>query len=135
MKNLANCNPKEFLVQTNKIRKAVSKWLDDTGIMNIRKRVPKFDANVTGIDRRKALEEQSKKNLKAMLDAVLEEYPEETAELLGLLCFVEPEDLENHKMTEFLGAFNEIINSPEVIGFFTSLMQLVQMNTSNTPIA
>lgn len=135
MKNLANCNPREFLVQTNKIRKAVSKWLDDTGIMEIRKRVPKFDVNVTGADRQKALQNQMKENMQAILDVVLEEYPDETAELLGLLCFVEPEDLDNHKMTEFMGAFVEIINSPEVVGFFTSLMQLGQTNISSIPIA
>ena len=27
MKNLANCSLKEFLRQTNKIRKAVKKWM------------------------------------------------------------------------------------------------------------
>lgn len=133
MKNLANCNPREFLVQTNKIRKAVSKWLNDTGIMEIRKRVPKFDVNVTGADRQKVLMEQARKNMSAILDACLDEYPEETAELLGLLCFIEPEDLDNHSMAELFGSFSEIINSPEVIGFFTSLMQLGQTNTSSTP--
>ena len=64
-----------------------------------------------------------------MLDAMLDEHPEETAELLGLLCFIEPSDLDNHTMPELLNAFTEIINCPEIIGFFTSLMQLVQKST------
>lgn len=134
MKTLANCSPREFLAQTNKIRKSVAKWLDDTGIMEIRKRVPKFDPEKTADERRAEFEAQSKKNLMAMLDAALEQYPDETAELLGMLCFIEPEDLDNHKMTELFSAFSEIINSPEVIGFFTSLIQLGQTITSDSLI-
>ena len=41
-KNLANCTPEEFLVQSNKIRKAVENWLKVTDIMEIRKNVPKL---------------------------------------------------------------------------------------------
>ena len=67
-----------------------------------------------------------------MLDAMMEEHPVETAELLGMMCFIEPDDLKNHTMTELLGAFNELLHAPEVIDFFTSLTQLVRRNTSNT---
>lgn len=130
MKTLANCNPKEFLMQTNKIRKSVANWLSLTKVLEIRKNLPEIPKDATPEEKKKALSEQISKNATAILDSVLEEHPEETAELLGLLCFVDPDDLENHKMTEFLGAFAEIINCPEVIGFFTSLMQLGQMDTS-----
>lgn len=132
MKTLANCNPKEFLVQTNKIRKSVANWLSLTKVLEIRKNLPEIPKDATPEEKKKALSEQISKNAAAILDSVLEEHPEETAELLGLLCFVDPDDLENHKMTEFLGAFSEIINCPEVIGFFTSLMQLGQMGTSGS---
>ena len=40
MKNLANCNVREFLTQTNKIRKSVSNWLSLTQILEIRKNNP-----------------------------------------------------------------------------------------------
>lgn len=132
MKTLANCNPKEFLVQTNKIRKSVANWLSLTKILEIRKNTPEIPKEATPEEKRDAISKQVKKNAMAILDSILEEHPEETAELLGLLCFVEPDDLENHKMTEFMGAFVEIINCPEVIGFFTSLMQLEQMGTSGS---
>ena len=132
MKTLANCNPKEFLVQTNKIRKSVANWLSLTKVLEIRKNMPNIPADATAEERKSALQEQAKKNLMSMLDSILEEYPEETAELLGLLCFIEPEDLQNHKMTEFFGAFAEMINCPEIIGFFTSLMQLERINISTT---
>ena len=32
-KNLANCTPKEFMVQTRLIKHAVEKWLTDTEIL------------------------------------------------------------------------------------------------------
>ena len=132
MKNLANCSPREFLVQTNKIRKHVQNWLTITGIMEIRKRVPVIPVDASIEDRHKAMEEQSRKNLSAMFDAIFDEHPEESAELLGMLCFIEPEDLDNYRMSDLFGAFNELLNCEEVVGFFTSLMRLVMSDTSST---
>lgn len=124
MKNLANCKPSEFLVQTNKIRKSVSKWLTDTDIMNIRKRMPNIPDTATDEEKKKLTEEQVNENLNAMLDAILEEHPDETLELLALLCFVEPKNVDDHSVSEYLESFNELINNGAVIGFFTSLIQL-----------
>ncbi len=124
MKTLANCNPREFLRQTNKIRHSVESWLKLTDIINIRKRMPNIPAGATEEERKAVTEAQINANIHAMLDAIMEEHPDETAELLGLLCFVEPDDLENHAMTEFLAAATEMIDSPEVIGFFLSLQRL-----------
>lgn len=130
MKTLANCSPREFLVQSNRIRKAVSKWLTLTKLLEIRKNLPKLPENATQEEREAAAAEQIQSNARAMLDSILDEHPEETAELLGLLCFVEPEDLDNHPMTEFFGAISEILNSKEIIDFFTSLVNLGSENTS-----
>lgn len=124
MKNLANCKPSEFLRQTSKIRKSVSKWLVDTDIMNIRKRMPNIPQDATDEERKKAMEEQAKENFGLMLDAILDEHPDETLELLALLCFVEPKDVDKHAVTEYLDSFNEIINNKSVLSFFTSLIQL-----------
>ena len=124
MKNLANCKPSEFLRQTNKIRKSVSKWLTDTDIMNIRKR--KFDIpdDATEEERARAIEEQVKENASDMLDAIMDEHPDETLELLALLCFVEPEHVDDYVVTDYLESFNEIINNKTVLSFFISLMRL-----------
>ena len=124
MKNLANCKPSEFLKQTSKIRKSVSKWLADTDIMNIRKRMPNIPADATDEEKKKAMEEQAKENFNLMLDAILDEHPDETLELLALLCFVEPSDVDKHDVTEYIDSFNEIINNKTVLSFFTSLIQL-----------
>ena len=141
LKTLVTCKPSEFLRQTNRIKKAVEKWLKDTDVMNIRKRLPSLEVvalNATDEERReiaarnkKLSEEQAKKNLSAMLDAILEEHPQETLELLGLCCFVEPSEVDNYKVTDYLNAFNSIINDKAVIDFFISLASLGQTSTSN----
>lgn len=140
LKTLATCKPSEFLKQTNRIKKSAEKWLTDTDILNIRKRLPAleavpFDASV---EERSAIQErnkklhleQAKKNISAMLDAILEDHPDETLELLALCCFVEPENIDDYTMSDYLTAFNTLINDKAVIGFFTSLASLGQMVTS-----
>jgi len=125
MKNLANCSPTEFLRQTNRIRKSVQKWLTDTDIINIRKRLPDIETDATDDDKKKALEEQARKNFNAILDAVMDEHPEETVELLALMCFVEPDDADNHTMDEYFGALDDMLNSQSVVSFFISAVSLV----------
>ena len=129
MKNLANCKPSEFLKQTNRIRKSVSKWLTDTDVMNIRKRLPQLADDVTDEEKNEAYNEQAKKNFNAILDAILDEHPDETLELLALLCFVEPEHVDDHEITEYLDSLRELMNDKSVFSFFTSLMQLANQLT------
>lgn len=141
MKNLANCKPSEFLQQTNKIRKSVANWLELTKVMEIRNRKPNYlvaDAEATAEERaeivlknKQLLDEQVKQNANAILDAMLEKYPEETLKILALLNFVEPEDVDNHTMSEYIMSINELLNDQAVVGFFTSLMQLGSKNTSD----
>lgn len=126
MKNLANCKPSEFLVQTNKIRKSVEKWLKLTDIPNIRKNVPPVKEGQTKEERKAELKKATKDNLNKIFDAVLEEHPEETLELLGLLCFVEPEHVDDYPVSFYIQSFNDVINDEAVIGFFTSLVSLEQ---------
>lgn len=138
MKNLANCKPTEFLKQTNRIRKAVEKWLTVTEIARIRKQVPELkhiDIDMTveekaelQAENRKRIEAQTLNNAMEILDAVMDKHPDETLELLALLCFVEPEDVDKHAVSEYLEAFTELIADEAVINFFTSLARLGQMN-------
>lgn len=140
MKNLANCSPKEFLTQTNKIRKAVAKWLKLTDILNLREEAPKFEplpkgATAEEIDAhmkeyRKLVSESTSRSMNNILDAVMDKHPDETIELLALVCFVEPKDVNNHTVTEYLQTINELVSNDVVIDFFTSLARLVRNNTS-----
>lgn len=137
LKTLANCDAIDFLRQTNKIRKAVSKWLEDTDIVNIFK-TKAVEEVVTGNEKEQAAiiernanarRKQIKKNLSDILDKVLEEHPEETLEILALCCFIEPQDANSHKVAEYLTAFNSLISDKAVIDFFVSLAKLGQIDT------
>lgn len=139
LKTLVDCKPSEFLKQTNRIRKSVEKWLTDTDILSIRKHVPvleKVDESATVEQKSEVvnrnnerMREQAKKNLSAMLDAMLEKHPDETLEVLALCCFVEPKDVDNHPMSEYLSAASKIISDEAVMSFFTSLARLGQTST------
>lgn len=133
MKNLATCKPSEFLKQTNRIKKAAEKWLNDTDILNIRKNLPKLetidkDADVEERNRIfEANQEKARKqmleNTSKILDAIMEDHPDETLELIALLCFVEPKDVDNYTVEEYLKSVTEMLTNKAVIGFFTSLAQ------------
>lgn len=139
-KNLANCTPKEFLVQTNRLRKSAEKWLKATDIMNIRKNIPKLNIppeatpeETTKImeKHREDLSKAAKKNFSEILDQILESHPDETLELLALVCFVEPKDVNNYKMTEYLLDITEVLEDEAVLSFFTSLTRLGQTGILN----
>lgn len=129
MKNLANCKPSEFLKQSAKIRRSVSKWLTVTDIMNIRKRLPELPDDVTEEEKDEAMTNQGMKNMDAILEAILEDHPDETLELLALLCFIEPANVDDYPMSLYFDSFNELINNNAVKGFFISLVRLVNQNT------
>lgn len=133
MKNLATCKPSEFLKQTNRIKKAAEKWLNDTDILNIRKNLPKLetidkDADVEERNRifeanQKKARKQMLENTSKILDAIMEDHPDETLELIALLCFVEPKDVDNYTVEEYLTSVTEMLTNKAVVGFFTSLAQ------------
>lgn len=124
MKNLANCKPSEFLVQTNKIRKSVAKWLTVTEIHEIRKRVPTYKDDMDADERAQVRNEQMRANLSAIFDAVLEEHPAETLEVMALMCFIEPEEVDDYPMSAYLQSFSELIADESVLSFFISLASL-----------
>lgn len=137
MKNLANCKPSEFLKQTNRIRRSAENWLKVTDIMNIRKRMPKGMPELTvslsqdeteavKAKREEMMMEQMQSNLGAILDSLLDKHPDETLELLALCCFVEPEDVDTHTVSEYLSCMYELIQDRAVQDFFTFLMSLAQ---------
>lgn len=139
-KNLANCTPKEFLLQTNRVRKSAEKWLKVTDIMNIRKNVPKLvipeDATAEETEKimekhREELKRAARQNISDMLDSIMEKHPDETLEILALMCFVEPKDVNKYKITEYLRNVTEIMNDEAVLSFFTSLTRLGQTGILN----
>lgn len=130
LKNLATCKPSEFLAQSNKIRKTAEIWLNKTGVLDIRQTRPVYPDGATEEEKDKLDREQVKKNLSRMLDAILETSSQETLDLMAMLCFVEPENVDEHPMTEYIEALSALISDRAVLGFFSSLMRLGRINTS-----
>lgn len=130
-KTLANCKPTEFLKQTNKIRKSVEKWITATDILNLRKQAPVVKNDATPEERQSAVAAQIKSNASEMLDNILEKHPDETLELLALLCFVDPKEVDEYPISEYLSAFASLIADEAVISFFISLVKLGQTNILN----
>ena len=126
MKNLANCGPREFMRQTAKIRHAVEKWLKLTDVLNIRDKLPKIADDLPADERDKAFEERGKQVISMVLDAIMDEHPDETADLLALCCFIDPEKADDYPMSDYLGAITEMVNNEDVVRFFTSLMRLAR---------
>lgn len=141
MKNLANCTPEEFLKQSNRIKKSLDKWIKDTNIREIRKRVPELEQvppTATLEEKHKILDENKQKlrdqamtNLSDILDAAIEKNPKETLNILALLCFVEPEEVNKYPIGEYFKALTELINDESVLGFFSSFLRLGQMLSAN----
>ena len=140
IKSLANCKPSEFLKQTFHIYRAVEQWLKLTDFINILKRVAPQKAvteNMTDAEKAKVIasnlfskKEQKRKNIMDILEIALDEHPEETIQILGMCCFIEPEDADNYNMAFYLEALTELLESKEVRDFFISLAKLGQMNIS-----
>lgn len=129
MKNLANCKPSEFLRQTSKIKKSVEKWLKVTDIMSIRNTKPTIPDGATQEEKEKALNAQARENISRMLDEIMEKHPDETLELLALVCFIDPENVDDYPVSEYLSSINELLQDEAVAGFFSSFIQWGQTIT------
>ena len=126
MKTLANCAPVEFLRQTNKIRHQAGALLKKSGVLEIRKQQPSFTGQETEEEKKEKITSQAKKNLDEMMDALLEKDPESTVQLLGMLCFMEPEEALAANGMERFNVAMELLNSKAVLGFLSSLMNLAR---------
>ena len=138
MKNLANCKPTEFIAQTAKIKEAVKNWMDVTEVMSIRRKLPEYEkapADATAEERAEVIkrnaarkQDQTMQNLSEIVDKMLVEHPQETLNVLALCCFVEPENVDDHTMDEYMECIFELFQSKSVVNFFTLLAQLNQKN-------
>lgn len=136
-KNLVTCKPTEFLKQTSRIRKAAEKWMKAIGVMDIRKRKAEGLREITEdmepeevaaarLENARKIADQSRRNLLDIVTAAMDDYPSETLEILALACFVEPENIDDHRVSFYLANLADILADPNVLSFFTSLAQLEQ---------
>lgn len=133
-KNLTNCTPTEFLMQTNKIRKSVERWLKVTDLANIRREAPVLipipedageEERAEIQKKNKALAaEKAKENISRILDAALETYSKETLEILALAAFVEPKNVDDYPMSFYFKTLSAILSDEDTMAFFGLLGQL-----------
>lgn len=128
MKNLSTCKPSEFVAQTIKIKNLVKDWLDATKILDIRKNLPKIDKNLSAEERTKVIVTQALDNWSDMLDKMFIDNAEKTLALLALLNFVEPQNVDDYEMGDYLESIGQLLNDERVLSFFISLMRLNQKN-------
>lgn len=128
MKTIATLKGADFLRACNKVRYAAQEMLSETKVLEIRKRMPILDINMTEADRKTALEKQTKKNISDMLDRLLEEKPEETYKLLQAMIIPEESDGELDGI-DLMCAALELISNPKVIDFLSRLAKLALGNT------
>ena len=138
MKNLANCKPSEFFKQTLRIKRNVEKWLTSDDIKEIRSRkidyeeildtmTPQEQGEVMLRNQKKA-EEMAMNNFMDILEVMLDKKFDETLAVLALCCFVEPQNVDDYEMDDYLGSIADLISNPNVLRFFVSLAQLGQKN-------
>lgn len=132
MKTLANCTTAEFLRQSNKIRNAVSDFLKETNILEIRKNMPEITESMTAEEKNAAYKEQARKNISDMLDCALDENAEKTVEVLGLMCFKEGKEAQELDVVDILDVSLELFTSERVLNFFTRLMKSGLISTGST---
>ena len=140
MKNLANCKPSEFLKQSLRIKRNVEKWLTSEDIKAIRERVPEAEKILNTMTpeekgevflrNQKKKKEQVIQNFLDILDIMLDRKADETLSVIALCCFVEPEEVDDHPMDEYLGAIADLLENDNVFRFFSSLAHLGQTNIS-----
>ncbi len=140
MKNLATCKPSEFIAQTAKIREAVADWLEAIDFQKIRNKRPVYEPlpqNATAEQEaeinehnKELLRKQMANNLNEILDNMLAKHPQKTLKILALCCFVEPDDVDNHQVDEYLSCFMDMAENETVLRFFLLLARLDQTPTS-----
>lgn len=140
MKNLANCKPSEFLKQTIRIKRNVESWITSDDVKEIRKRMPDLEKTTDGMTEsemkevvrrnQQKIREQSMTNLLDILEVLMDKKADETLSVLALCCFVEPENVDDYPLEDYLGSVADLLENENVLRFFGSLMRLGQTSIS-----
>lgn len=124
IKSIANCKPTEFARQTNAIRHYVDKWLKSIKFADIRKHLPEIPEGATKEETERLIREQNYKNFSDMLDAALDEHPEETLGVLALCCFLPVEEVDNYPIDMYFQVAADLMENENVMRFFIQLAKL-----------
>ena len=138
-KTLLTCTPREFLVQTNRMKKAVERWATETDIKYLITQKAQGIEALTGDEAKdeairarnaERVAQQNRLNLSAIFDAALEEHTDETLEIIGMMFFMTADELNELQSRELLIPLNEMLNDEAIIGFFSTLFSTVRAITA-----
>lgn len=128
MKTICDLSGAEFLRHCNKVRYAVQDVLNNTKVMEIRKRMPTFTGKETEAEQKALIDAQGVKNFSDMLDRLLDENPEETYKLLRAFVVTDEGEKEPDGW-DLLSVAAKLMRDRRVIDFLSSLLELGQTNT------
>lgn len=120
MKTIASLGTADFFRACNKIRHKVSDFLEETQVLELRKTMPTFTGEETKEEKDKMFAAQGKKNVDAMLDCLLEQYPEKTAEFVELFIIKDENDGDIEGVDLLMCLF-ELFGNEKVMNFLLSL--------------
>ena len=136
IKTLKDVTDEEMLSQIGKIYKEVFSWLDVTGITEIRKKLPKLETVPDNIEpeeaekirekNKKKFVKQAKDNIAEIFNSARSEHPHETARVIRLCCFIDPED-NSKSIIKYIPAFFGMFEDETVLNFFTFCQNMAQM--------
>ena len=136
MKNLVNCSPVEFLRQTNKIRHEAESWVKGIDLKSLQ-RLPDDLVVVTDsmtTEEKEKTERENREKIRAntyrkisnLLDRALDEHAEETVNMMALMCFIEPDKVNDVGMITLLNEITTMLCDKTVLDFLSSLIRLGQ---------
>lgn len=121
MKTIASLNGVEFLRACNNLRNAAEEFMMETGVGEIRKRMPELTEDMTVDQKKAAIYDQSKKNLAAMMEQMLSEKPEATYKMLRAAVITDND--EELSGFEIIDAATSLMASKKVLDFLTLLVK------------
>ena len=130
MRTIANLNGIEFLRAVNRTRHAVEKLMTVTDVLTIWRKNPTFTGKETPEEKMAMQKNQIKQNLNDMLDALLEEHPEETYACIMAMCVSDEGEPEPDGIEMVMAAFN-LISDKRVLDFLFSLGKSGLIDTGN----
>ena len=125
-KTIATCTPSEFMAQGYRLAGKVKALFEMAGIADIRKRMPEYKEEDTPEERRDKMQKQGKENLWAIFDELFGKYPKETTEVFGLMCFIEPAEIDSYNGMELMAKCIDMLGDENVATFLVSLSKILR---------
>ena len=114
------------MAQCYKIAGKAKTLFEMAGIADIRKRMPEYKEEDTPEERKAKMKKQGRDNLWAIFDELFGKYPRETTELFGLMCFIEPSEIDNYNGMELTAKCIDMLGDENVATFLVSLSKILR---------